>query len=793
MNPNPLYARRSDTRLQTLKEHCEAVAAHASHMGEGLGLGNMFRLCGLLHDLGKASPAFQAYLQTGDPSLRGTVVHAPLGAVFALRRWGRERNPVTVLLAAAIASHHGKLPDLINDQGDDYLAGTLPNDRFADLEDTASRFLAEVTPEVQLESLFQAACTEFTAYSKRLIEACSGLERANQTAAVQNLLGLTQRALFGALIDADRWDAYTFEVGQIPVTSVPPWDAWAVKLEEKLLSFPRQSPIDRLRAAIADDCAACAPGGAGIYRLNVPTGGGKTFSSLRFALAAAQKSGMERIVYVAPYKTILEQTARVFRETLGQEDQILEHHSDVNIDSDNSEALTRQQVLSQRWNAPLILTTAVQFLDTLFAGRSASVRRFPALNRCVILLDEVQCIPVRCWYLLTLAIRYLSRLVGCAVVLCTATQPMWEELPMFPLPAPIRMVSNEAALYAAFKRVEVTDRTLHGELTPEALAADVIEHLSAAGSALCILNTKKNALALYDAFKTKLPDHVLLYCLTTRQCPAHRLQLLDELRAHLKMGRPVVCIATQLIEAGVDISFGLTVRALAGLENLAQAAGRCNRNAERERGEVWLVRIADEALGNLPEIRRAQSETRSVLAAFRADQTAYQNDLLSPQAMERYFRTFIRDNAREMQYTDPHRKDGCTLLDLLSTNQYGRKAYLDFHGRSYPGLMAQAYRQAGSTFRALDSPTTPVLVPWGDGGLLIEALETTTDLHALPSLLRRLQRYTVSVYQDDLTRLQANHALSQPQDLGVWIVDKAYYDKTLGLTTDRQAMTFWDV
>ncbi|MDD3213155.1 MAG: CRISPR-associated helicase Cas3' [Eubacteriales bacterium] len=794
MESGTLLARRTDERRQTLKAHSEGVAEYAARTGETFGLPALARLCGLLHDMGKASDAFQAYLEKGDPSQRGTVVHSAQGAVYALRRWGGGdalSAATAEVIAVAIASHHGRLPDLVNEDGDSYLEGKRANGQFTEPDALAELFFTQVVSEAELDRLFAQARGELGAFRTRLLQVCGDLQDvASRKIAIFNLLGLLQRGLFGALIDADRWDAYRFEAAlprETPAT--PPWEQWSQKLENKLAGFARVRGIDRLRAQIADDCLASAPHGAGVYRLSVPTGGGKTFSSLRFALAAARQAGMERIVYAAPYKTILEQTARVFRETLGNESLILEHHSDVSFGDEEEKELKRYQLLSQRWNAPMVLTTTVQLLDTLFAGRNASVRRFPALSRCVVILDEVQCVPVRCWYLLTLAIRYLSEFAGCAVVLCTATQPLWESLPAFALPEPIRMVPNEAALYHAFKRVEVTDRTGEGEFTPEALAAEVARALPGTGSALCVMNTKKCALNLFAAMKAVLPEATRLYCLTTLQCPAHRLQLLDEIRALLAAGEPVVCVSTQLIEAGVDVSFGLMVRAMAGLESLAQAAGRCNRNGERERGTVWLVRVAGEALGALPDIRRAQSQTQSVLDDYNQDRAKYRNDLLSPEALERYFRTFIRENAAEMRYPDPERKDGCNLLDLLSVNERGLKAYQDHHpGRFYSGAMAQAFKQAGNTFRALDEPTTAVAAPWGEGKALIEELAAANDLQTIYKLLRRLQPYTVSLYKSDLEKLAENHALRELEQAGLFAVDGEYYDETLGLTTGRQEM-----
>lgn len=800
--PEPLLlARRRNGRVQTLSEHCGAVAAYASRTGEALGLPSLMRLCGLLHDFGKASDAFQAYLLSDEPAEKGSVPHAPQGAVFVRRRWHRQDAPTADLIAVAVAAHHGRLPDLVDEHGAVYTQETLACERFDDLAALEARFAAQVAALPVLDSLFALACAEVKRMGAVLAESVGDLRGASPqaaggpaepTTALHFLLGLMQRGIHSALIDADRWDAYRFEAELPPDVPIdPPWASWAAALEKTLCAFPRETEIDRRRAALSEECLSHAGAGAGVYRLCVPTGGGKTFASLRFALASAQKAGMARIVYAAPYKTILEQTADVFRRALGREELILEHHSDVALDEEG-EAAARHQLLTQRWDAPLVLTTAVQLLDTLFAGRGAAVRRFAALGRSLIILDEVQCIPMRCWYLLTLAIRYLTRAMGCAVVLCTATQPMWEALPVFPLPPPVALVRDEGALFEAFRRVRVTDLLSEGPLPPERIARDLLDALPAAGSALCILNTKKTAAALYAALRSLLPTGLPLYCLTTRQCPAHRVALLMEIRALLKAGKPVVCVATQLIEAGVDVSFGLTVRALAGLESVAQAAGRCNRNAERPFGELRLVRIEGEQLGSLREIERAQGHTlavRSQLSALPADARP---DLLSPVATRAYFLRSIRENGPEMRYPDRDRPGSPTLLDLLACNERGRAAYQDHHGgQPCPALFAQAFRQAGDAFCALDAPTTAVLVPWSEGARRMEEIAAARDPRALPSLLRRAQRYTVAVYRQELQALLDSHALRELGVSGLYGLDAAAYDEALGLRAESRGLPVW--
>ena len=821
---NQLLARITENgREQTLSDHCRKVADIASHSGEGIGLGNLLFLCGLLHDLGKCSDSFQTYLTAGERAARGSVLHSAQGAVFVRARWYRTNASGRLaadLIAVAIASHHGRLPDLLNDHGDAYFETTLCPERFGAPEERAPeplptllpRYFAQVADEAELDALFTRAAAEVEqVYMERIAPAVRdsrGRGPLQERNTLDGLLGLLQRNVLSALIDADRLDAYRFEAGDAAeLPSDPPWGSWRDHLEARLDRFDHASPIARLRADISEECLTHADEGAGIYRLCVPTGGGKTFSVLRYALAAVQMRGMRRIVYAAPYKAILEQTAGDLREALGHEDQILEHHSDVTFTRDGedgpdggrqAEALRRYEYLTDRWDSPLVLTTTVQLLNTLFAGNSACVRRFSALAGSVIILDEAQCIPVPCWYLLMNALRYLTGVSGCAVVLCTATQPPWEKLPDYPLPPPKPLIADERRLHEAFRRVRLVDRTAEGAMEPEQLAAEVLAARAEAVSALCILNTKTSALSLHAAMKGRMPEGVPLYCLTTYQCPAHRADILRELRQQLKAGLPAVCVATQLIEAGVDVSFGLTVRALAGLESVTQAAGRCNRHGERRDGglgEVWLVRVAKENLGQLREIKTAQERTLQLLRPMQASHDPQLNDLLAPDVLSLYFSLLMEEENERMYYPlsgRAHAQDAGSLFGCLCSNRTGRAAYGEQHpGQTYGPMLAQAFGTAGREFTPIEDFTTPVLVPYGRGEALIEALRAEQDIRTLRWLLREAQPYCVGVYRRDLETLRANHALSCRDDLEVYLLDRAYYRDELGLTTERQTMPSW--
>ena len=788
-------------QTQTLLAHAEGVARIAAENAKEIGLSALLRLCGLLHDAGKASPAFQAYLQNEDAQ-RGTVEHSAYGAIYAFGRWhagGAGRMLTAELIAFAVASHHGRLPDLVDEDGRVFVDEKLIASRYADQNAVMARYFEEVASPDELDALFAQAVGELERKQREIAAACAHIaDETSRAESVQNLFGLVQRSVYSLLIDADRWDAYCFEAGVTDEAASPaPWRLWEQRLQARLAGFPCDTALARLRASVSADCEHAAAYNERLWRLCVPTGGGKTYASMRYALEVAQRMGYRRILYVAPYKAILEQTAKDVRTvflgdspTVSEAEQILEQHTNAAPSQETQgDALRRYQLLSQRWNEPLVLTTMVQLLNTIFSGASACARRFCGLQNCVLLLDEAQSIPLRCLQLFNLALQYLCACCGCTVVLCTATQPLLNEVPRFPLREPKPMVHDESALYAGFRRVRLVDDTAT-ERTPAELATRVAAQLSQVQSALCIVNTKATAAALFTAFRESLPPDAPLYCLTTAQCPEHRQMLLNELRALLKARKPVVCVATQLIEAGVDISFGLVVRALAGLDSVVQAAGRCNRNAERALGEVWLVCVAGESLMHLDDIAVGQTETRAALDAFHADPSQYQNDALSPRLVERYFRHSLRVHAGELGYPLKAPK-GATLQDLLSSNQCGRGAYWDqAQARYVRTCLAQAFRTAGRSFAAIDGAHDSLLVPYGKGRELIEALSCTDDLREVRHLARAAQRYTVSVFPQQLEKFKQYHCLRELPIADCYALDEAYYDEQLGMQTEQKELPF---
>lgn len=798
-----------DEREQPLKAHLSAVAESCRTVGLGIGLPITFYLVGLLHDMGKYSREFQDYIRKALPALRGTVNHSAAGG-----RWVEQCNPMTgvdgllsELMVAAICGHHSGLPDCLDLNGDLPLRNRLTPRKPPDWDEVFARFFSDCLEKGEWDRLFAQARGEWQLHKKVLVDIAKKAG-ASANALYAFLLGMTQRFLESALVDADRYDAYLFEAGLSPSPEVdvaPLWEQMADNLEKQMQDFaqmPDRNAIEIARGEIADACLAFAQRVPGVYRLYVPTGGGKTLSSVRYALACARRWKMRRIFYIAPYKSILTQNAGVLGKTLKAGDALLEHHGDAVVpegeEGGEDDGRARHQLLTERWNAPMILTSAVQFLNTLFSGKSASVRRFHQLAGSVILLDEVQSIPIKCLHLLNGALDYLAGVCGCSVVLCTATQPNLDdrEIPLL-LGPNAQMVEGVEEIFEKFRRVDVIDETRQ-EHTADTFAQRLEQQLEEADSILAVVNTKAAAQALYEALcrRREEGEERSDYLLSNWLCSQHRQDKLDVLCKQLSANeRPglhqkIICVSTQLIEAGVDISFDCVFRSLAGLDSIAQAAGRCNRHGKGGRGKVFIVKYGAERLGPLPDIWRAQEACIPILeqvarkiARGEADGGTY----LAPATIHAYYREYYTRQDGQLNYPVSAKKSDCLLdvelFDLLSANRAGEEVWKDRReGEGITVPAHHAYHTAGRLFEAIeDRGGIDVLVPYGKGKELIDWFANCPDIRQLPAKLREAQRYLVHISDYEKNLLTEKQALEYRPEAGVWTLDERFYDDELGL------------
>ena len=799
-------------REQTLFSHSENTAALCKKFCKRAALEGLGELIGLLHDSGKGTPDFQSYLRSDNPALRGRIPHSFCGARYCCQTWdgAADKELTAELAAAAICAHHGGLPDVTGIDAEDILHKRAWPETEPPYQEALENFLEEVSRQ-ELDGLFEKSRQEVTQTCLRLRELCGEIPPPYRKRAFYFQLGLVERYLLSCLIDADRYDTYLFASGAEPEPEPEPnlpvlWDTLAQNLEKFLKKFPTVAPIDQKRHEISQQCYEFRGHAAGIFRLSVPTGSGKTMASLRYAVNCAKENGKERIFYIAPYKSILEQNADDIRKALNIHDDaiLLEHHSDVVIDGKETEEIERYRLLTQRWESPVILTTAVQFLNTLFDGRSSCVRRMHSLANSVIILDEFQAFPVKCTGMLNAALNFLAYACGCAVVLCTATQPNSEELPVpVVFGKPAQMTQNLEEIFAAFRRTRVVDKTSDGPLSGEQLADFALERTESCDNLLMILNTKAAANSVFRALNERMAllppeERFPLYCLTTSQCPQHRIDLIDEIKRRLTDKTPganrMICVSTQLIEAGVNLSFQCAVRSLAGLDSVAQAAGRCNRHQESACRDVFIVRCGEENLSRLPDIKNAQEAAAHVLQDYAVNSAQFHGDPLSNEAIRRYYRYYFDLQEPQLFYPAGEKEDSSLfaptdLFDLLSVNSLAAK-YCAEHGVSMPQHpLHQAFETAGRIFEAIEKGGMDVLVPYGEGAKLIETLRARPAISELPGLLRKAQRYTVHLFDGERIRLSETGAIDGDlMDMGVTILQKEFYSDELGVQMQRREM-----
>jgi CRISPR-associated endonuclease/helicase Cas3 len=569
----------------------------ASH-GRRFGAEALAALAGRLHDLGKYGPAFQARLR--DPAKRAD--HSTAGAVWAFerlpRQWGR-------LLAHVVAGHHaGLMDDLLG----------------ADGRIEANRhLLPPVERAAQANGLVLPAS----------VSGPDGMRWLKNDLGFQ--IALLTRMVFSCLLDADRTAAAAFEA-RANGTSVPPVAYPAIaELDAALQAWMagRQAAardIDKLRNGVLRAALAKAAEPAGVFTLTVPTGGGKTLTSLAFALAHARAHGLDRVIVVIPFTSVIEQTADVYRKALGAlRGAVLEHHSAFEMENEGKWANERVgpdrlRLAMERWDSPIVVTTAVQFFESLFSNRASRCRKLHSLARSVVVVDEAQTMPLPLLRPCVAALKELARNYGSSVVLCTATQPALTA-PVFPggFKKPLEL-ADVPALFTALRRVTLRDI---GEQDDAALAA----RIAASPRALCIVNQRAHARALFRAI-SHLPG---ARHLSTAMHSVHRARVLAEIRADLKNGLPCRVISTSLVEAGVDVDFPLVLRARAGLDQIAQAAGRCNREFKRAPQDSEVLVFDAPAYPVLQSLRANAESGQEILRA-------HLDEPFGPDAMDAYFK-----------------------------------------------------------------------------------------------------------------------------------------------------------
>ncbi|MCL2255144.1 MAG: CRISPR-associated helicase Cas3', partial [Lachnospiraceae bacterium] len=596
-------AREYENNKQTLKEHLTNVSDLASEFSK---YKSISKLTGLLHDVGKASSEFQTYLLSKNHK-RGDVVHALQGTFYLDSIIGGSDDLASMMLkeilSLSITAHHGSLSDGISPDGEKVFLHKLKNKNderyhYSEIEQNIKENLEEVIAEIN--HLIESA-------NKEIDTILDLLKRTYNTGkSAQFAMGLFVKYIYSCLIDADRYDAYLFEIDKKAESTKPNWENFINIFEENINKYNNDTQIAKIRQSISNQCKDAANKNSGIYRLSVSTGGGKTLSSFRFALHHCKEKKKSRIIYVIPYLSIIEQTASELHKILNldeENDFILEHHSGI-VPSDDSEEQKIKKLAASRWNNPLIITTMVQFLETIMSAKGSKLRKFHHMSDSVIIFDEIQSLPVKTIHLFNEAVSFLAKVCNSTILLCTATQPQLHktEKNNLLLESDSNLIDCDH-LFADIKRTIIKKET---DRNADDFSDFIIDKANVNGNCLAIVNTKKSAKEVYD--RVKRQQDFAVYHLSTSMCSVHRTLILNKIKDDLKHQRKIICITTPLIEAGVDVSFACVIRATAGLDSVAQAAGRCNRNGESdEPKEVYVVSLTDENLTKLADIEAGKN------------------------------------------------------------------------------------------------------------------------------------------------------------------------------------------
>ena len=711
---------------ELLEVHLQEVAELASEFAQAFGVEEWASRIGSWHDIGKYSEEFQEYLATrADPhrgELAEKVDHSSKGAQLAV-----ERLPVVGhLLAYIIAGHHSGLLDFYSEN--------------ACLDDRLRKELFSI--DGMPESLF------FSNEELKLPEVLKSTVSSGSNAGFAT--AFFNRMLFSCLVDADFLATEAF-MSPDRASNRPDWEPdillrMSEALDRHLEKFGTpETKVDRQRERVLDLCKSKAKDAPGFFTLTVPTGGGKTLSSLAFALRHALLHQKRRVVYVAPFTSIIEQNAEVYRNVFQDlaDDVVLEHHSSL----DPRRESETNRLASENWDAPMVVTTSVQFYESLFANRTSKTRKLHRLANSVILLDEAQTLPVDFIEPCLAALKELVDHFGATIVFCTATQPAIRKHDDFSigLTGVREVIDDVPALFEVLKRTEVEQI---GKINDR----DLVHQLADEHQVLCIVNSRKHAQNLYQCIGEQ-EGHLHLSAL---MCPQHRSEKLKEIRKRLDQNLPTRVISTQLVEAGVDVDFPVVFRSMAGLDSIAQAAGRCNRNGKRKGlGRVVVFDAEDSSAEKF--FQETANVARQVLGL--------DVDPLSNEAAERYFRMYFYGRRKEW--------DREAILSMF-TCQNNKEAPFLFQ-----------FKSAADAFKIIQSGQISVIIPYD-----LRAKKLLQDLRnpVIPlnrNLLRGLQRYTVGIYPN-LFKANERDFEWVRDEFPVLVCPEQHYSQECGLTLSNE-------
>ncbi len=718
--------RRDDGKEQPLIEHLLHTGNKAYDFARVFGKGDLAFLCGLLHDVGKYSDEFQERIKND-----GKICdHSTAGAKILVKL----NQTLGKLLGYVITGHHS---GLLNGGG----WGTNMSEK---------TFYGRLKKEIPDYSYY---CSEID-YS--LLPQINNLVQqiANTKTSDKFYWGYTFsfiiRMIFSCLVDADFLDTEQFmNDGKVERGIECKFSFLEDKLNNHIKTFNTDTLINKKRQQILRDCLQSAENKPGVYKLTVPTGGGKTISSMAFALKHLRyNSKLRRIIYVIPFTSIIEQNAKVFSDILGDE-YILEHHSNFNFDEDKDNYSNIKKLATENWDMPVIVTTNVQFFESIYGNRPSKLRKLHNIANSVVVLDEVQMLPTE--YLLPCikALEELVRNYNCTVVLCSATQPEIQRFMSKDIKT-LEICSNIEELYNYFNKTQI-------KFIGSQRMSDLAKLIQMDNQCLIIVNTKKQAKKLFEKLKENNEgDYV--YHLSTYMCPQHRSNIIKEIKERLENNEKCIVVSTSLIEAGVDIDFPVVYRAMCGLDSIIQAAGRCNRERKRECAYVYVFDFSEEeykvnkvsAYGNY--LSQRKSITEIVASKY--------EDVTVPAAIKEYF---------DILYSN------------FNTSELDKKGIVKrlVHGYDFtlPNDFIFDFEDIANDFKIIDNDTCTVIIKFNEEASKL--IDTCMYKGFSKKDLRALQRYSINLFRYDYNKLKEINAIQEiEKDIGFLRSNEDYSLKT---------------
>jgi CRISPR-associated endonuclease/helicase Cas3 len=714
------HKRETDGEEQTLFNHLSGTANRAGDFAKAFNNEEFATIIGLLHDLGKYSSEFQNRIKNNGKRCD----HSTAGArvIMQSKPWGK-------LAAYCIAGHHSGLQDCGSSTdvgGEGTLYGRLAKDYIIPCFDSykeeinESQFILLNRPD--LKPLCKCGFS----------------------------ISFFIRMLFSTLVDADYLDTEFFMKNNLVDRTINyDFDLFRKELYARINSFSGEGIINKKRAEILNWCIEKSMLDRGLFTLTVPTGGGKTLSSMAFAINHLLENNMDRIIYVIPYTSIIEQNAKVFKDIFGNES-VLEHHSNFDF-SDDEEKYDKQKLASENWDVPIVVTTNVQFFESLFANKSSKCRKLHNIANSVIIFDEAQMLPSEYLIPCIMAIAELVHNYNSTAVLCSATQPAISN--KFPKEIEIKEIcENTHELYKVFKRTKIINRGL-------ICSNDLANEMNGLNQCLCIVNTRKHALELYKLLKGEGNFH-----LSTLMCPEHRREILAEIRDRLIKRLPCRVVSTRLIEAGVDVDFPIVYRMICGVDSIIQAAGRCNREGKLENelkekilGHVHVFEPEEEYVKRQPPCFKQEIEiTNQIIKQY--------EDISAPEAIYEYFN-------RLYNYKGEQGLDSKNIFKRFEAG--AEKIKFDFD-----------FETIANEFRIIEENTRPIIIPFNNKAL--ELIEQLKYKKFYGNIIRSLQGYTVNVYDKEFEALSEVGKLESPNPHIYALANICDYDNNLGLKIEER-------